>query len=58
MTNNPTARAPNPDRLTPPGVLASIPTRQDKIENGGGGVRERGRERLEKGVCLYVCACV
>ena len=29
MTNNPTARAPNPYRLTPPGVLASIPTRQD-----------------------------
>ena len=29
MTNNPTARAPNPDRLTPPGVLASIPTRQE-----------------------------
>ena len=30
MTNNPTACAPNPDRLTPRGVLASIPTRQDK----------------------------
>ena len=31
MTNNPTACAPNPDRLSPPGVLASIPTRQEKI---------------------------
>ena len=31
MTNNPTARVPNSDRLTSPGVLASIPTRQDTL---------------------------